>query len=66
MLLQALRVKIEMKNLHLQVTFLVQKVWERVPTPKRGVGTPFPPHYTPGFATTDVIQISTTRACYIH
>jgi len=22
-------------------------VWERVPTPNRVVGTPFPPHYTP-------------------
>jgi len=31
MLLQALHVEIEMKNLNLQVTFLVQK----------GVGTPF-------------------------
>jgi len=38
MLLQVLLVEIDMKNLNLQVTFLVQK----------GVGTPFPPHYTPG------------------
>ena len=37
MLLQALQVDIEMKNLNLQVTLLVQKV----------VGTSFPPHYTP-------------------
>jgi len=36
MLLQALHVEIEMKNLNLQVTLLVQK----------GVRTPFPPHYT--------------------
>jgi len=37
MLLRALRVEIEMKNLNLQVTLLVQKaVW-----------TSFPPHYTP-------------------
>jgi len=34
MLLQALHVEIEMKNVNLQVTLLVQK----------GVGTPFPPH----------------------
>jgi len=41
MLLQALRVEIEMKHLNLQATFLVKKV----------VGTRshvFPPHYTPG------------------
>jgi len=37
MLLQALHVEIEMKNLNLQVTLPVQK----------GVGTPFPSHYTP-------------------
>jgi len=37
MLLQELLVKIEMKNLNLQVTWLVQK----------GVGTSFLPHYTP-------------------
>jgi len=37
LLLQALHVEIEMKNLNLQVTLLVQK----------GVGTPFQPHYTP-------------------
>jgi len=37
MLLHALHVEIEMKNLNLQVTLLVQK----------GVGTPFPPQYTP-------------------
>jgi len=37
MLLQALHVEIEMENLNLQVTLLVQK----------GVGTPFPPHHTP-------------------
>jgi len=37
MLLQALHVEIEMNNLNLQVTLLVQK----------GVGAPFPPHYTP-------------------
>jgi len=37
MLLQALHVEIEMKNLNLQVTLLVHK----------GVGTPFPPHCTP-------------------
>ena len=37
MLLQALHVEIEMKNLNLQVTLGVQK----------SVGTPFPPHYTP-------------------
>jgi len=36
MLLQALHVEIEMKNIDLQVTLLVHK----------GVGTPFPPHYT--------------------
>jgi len=39
MLLQALHVEIEMKNLNLQVTLLVQKVWER--------RSRFPPHYTP-------------------
>jgi len=37
MLLQALHVEIEMKNLNHQVTLLVQK----------GVRTPFPPHSTP-------------------
>jgi len=37
MLLQALHVEIEIKNLQVPVTFLVQK----------GVGTPFPSHYTP-------------------
>jgi len=37
MLLQALHVEIVMKNLNLQVASLVQK----------GVGTAFPPHYTP-------------------
>jgi len=37
MLLQALHVQIEMKNLNLQVTLLVQK----------GVRTPFLPHYIP-------------------
>jgi len=37
MLFQALRVEIEMKNLNLQVTLLVQKA----------VGTSFPSHYTP-------------------
>jgi len=37
MLLLALHVEIEMKNVNLHVTLLVQK----------GVGTPFPPHYTP-------------------
>jgi len=37
MLLQALHEEIEMKNLNLQVTLLVQK----------SVGRPFPPHYTP-------------------
>ena len=36
-LLQALRVEIEIKNLNLQATLLLQKV----------AGTPFPPHYTP-------------------
>ena len=36
MLLQALH-EIEMKNVNLQVTLLLQK----------GVGTPFPLHYTP-------------------
>jgi len=36
MLLQALHVEIEMKNLNLRVTLLVHK----------GVETPFPPHYT--------------------
>jgi len=35
MLLQALHVEIEMKNLNLQVTLLVQKVWQCVPTPKK-------------------------------
>jgi len=39
MLLQALHVEIQMKNLNLQITLLVQK----------GVGTPFPPYSTPGF-----------------
>jgi len=37
MLLQALQVEIEMKNLNLQVALLMQK----------GVGTPFSLHYTP-------------------
>jgi len=37
MLLQALHVEIEMKNLNLQVTLPVRK----------GLGTAFPPHYTP-------------------
>jgi len=36
MLLQELHVKIEIKNINLQVTLRVQKC----------VGTPFPPHYT--------------------
>jgi len=36
--IQALQVETEMKNLNIQVTLLVQK----------GVGTPFPPHHTPG------------------
>jgi len=36
MLLQVLHVEIEMKNINLQVTLLVQK----------GAGTPFPPHYS--------------------
>ena len=35
MLLQALHLEIDMKNLNLQVALLVQK----------GVGTPFPPPY---------------------
>jgi len=39
MLLQALHVGFERKNLNLQVTELVQK----------GVGTQFPPHYNPGY-----------------
>jgi len=42
MLLQALHVEIEMKNLNLQVTLLVQK---RVGTRSHT----FPPHYTPGY-----------------
>jgi len=46
MLLQALHVEIKTKNLNFQVTLLTQKVWERVPTSRKGVGTPFPPHYT--------------------
>ena len=37
MLLQALHVEIEMKNLNLQVMLRVQKI----------VGTPLPPHYIP-------------------
>jgi len=37
MLLRAPHAEIEMKNLNLQVTLLVQK----------GVRTPFPSHYTP-------------------
>jgi len=40
MYLQALHVEIEMKNLNLQVTLLVQKVWERR-------CHPFSTHYTP-------------------
>jgi len=36
MLLQALHVGIEKKNLNFQIKLLVQK----------GVGKPFPPHYT--------------------
>jgi len=47
MLLQALRVETEMKNLNFQVTLLVQK----------GVGTLFPPHYTPA-GRSDVNQYS--------
>jgi len=35
MLLQALRLGIEMKNLNLQVTLPVQKVGKRVSTPKK-------------------------------
>jgi len=42
-LLQALHVEIEMKNLNPQVTILVQKVT----SPKKRAATPFPPHYTP-------------------
>jgi len=38
MLFQALHGEIEMKNINLQVTLLVQN----------GVGMPFPSHYTPG------------------
>jgi len=37
MLLKVLHVEIEMKNINLQVTLLMWK----------GVGMPFPPHYTP-------------------
>ena len=47
MLLQALRVEIEMKNLNLQVPFLVQKGVGTRSTPKRGMGTPFPRVHTP-------------------
>jgi len=51
MLLQALHVEIQMKNLNLQVTLLVQK----------GVGTSFPRvptplHYTPAFKPIRFIQ----------
>jgi len=37
-----LHVKIEMKNINLQVTLLITIV-------QKGVGTPFPSHYTPGY-----------------
>jgi len=40
MLLQALHAETGMKNLNLQVTLLVQKLWERR-------CHAFPPHYTP-------------------
>jgi len=39
MLLQALHVEIEIKNINLQVTLLVPK--------DVGMGTPFTPHYNP-------------------
>jgi len=41
MLLQALHVEIEMKNINFQVTLLVQKVWERR-------SRAFSPHCIPG------------------
>jgi len=50
-LLQALHVEIKKKNPNLQVTLLRPKVWERVPTSKKGVGTSFPSHYTPAYQT---------------
>jgi len=45
MLLQTLHAQIEMINLNFKVTLLVKKR----PTRQKGVGTPFPPHYTSGF-----------------
>jgi len=47
-LLQALLVEDEMKNLNLQVTLLVQK----------GVGTSFPPHYTPDSMQYDILPMN--------
>jgi len=46
--LQVLNVEIEMKNLNLQVTLLVQKDVGRRSHIKKGAATPLPPHYTSG------------------
>jgi len=51
MLLQALHAAIESKNLNLQVTLLVQK----------GVGTPFPPHYTSGYGLVWAVMINSSE-----
>jgi len=56
MLLQALRVEIEMKNLHLQVAFLVQK----------GVGTRSHPTTPLGLGSGDLshkVSIKTGKTC---
>jgi len=53
MLLQALHVESEMKNLNFQVTLLVQN----------GVRTPFPPHYTPA-GRFDVKSVVTFSVAY--
>ena len=51
MLLQALHVEIEMKNLNLQLTLLVQKSVGTRSHTKKGVGAPFPHYHTAGHAT---------------
>jgi len=53
MLLQALQVEIEIKNLNLQVTLLVQT--------DVGMGKPFTPHYNPG-GNSDAYQQSSLAA----
>jgi len=53
MLLQVLHVEIEMKNLNFQAKLPVQK----------GVGTPSPSHYTPGFTFSTPQKCPRCHAC---